>query len=85
MERICGVAIRLSDRMSATMPAPARHSDLISELNLCGAREFAHGEQGFVTDSGRYVTRWQAKRIAMRAEQMLKESPHDELFSEDVW
>jgi hypothetical protein len=85
-ERIAGVAIRMTDRMFVSMPAPARHGDLISELCLCGASEYAHNEQGFVTDTGRYVTRRQAKRIAFEAGQLKGDVVnHHDLFSEDVW
>ena len=85
-ERIAGVAMRMTDRMFVSMPAPARHGDLIHELHLCGAGTYAHNEQGFVTDTGRYVNRINARTIATDANQLKADArDHIDLFSEDVW
>lgn len=85
-ERIAGVAIRMTDRMFVSMPAPARHGDLIRELHLCGAGTYAHNEQGFVTECGTYVDRQRARIIATAAGQLKPDArEHVELFSEDVW
>ena len=72
--------------MFVSMPRPARHGDLISELHLCGAGAYAHNEQGFVTNCGRYVDRIMARSIAEFQEQLKPDArKHKELFSEDVW
>lgn len=41
--------------------------------------------QGFVTQDGRFVDRREAKRIAYRAGQLIRETHPTDLFSEDVW
>ena len=77
--------------MSYTMPRPNRHGDIISRLNSLGLRDVAlAGEQGFMTSSGEFATRWQALRIAANAEQVKYEllkrgGIESELFTEDLW
>ena len=84
--RIAGVAIRLDKRLSLTMPAPARHGDLMAEMHRCGLGEFVHNDQGFVTSNGAYVDRPLARMIALAAGQLKPDArDHEELFSEDVW
>ena len=69
---------------------PGRHHDIIRAMDLAGI-DPAHGHQGFVTSSGRFVDRREARKIAEAAGQLLPVDDlgairqHPELFSEDVW
>lgn len=78
-----------------SLPAPARHNHLIhawssSRPRVNGAPAFCNPESfGFLTSSGRYVERREAKDIAEAAGQVLnipgRSSQLPELYSEDVW
>lgn len=85
-ERIVAAAV-VQGRVTVSMPAPARHSDIINYLARVGVtRKVRQHEQGFLTSTGRFVHRIEAKQIAVAAEQLLQRaSHHDQLFSEDVW
>jgi hypothetical protein len=80
VERIERAAIRCRHGLFS-LPAPARHSDVM--------HEFAHTcmrEQGFITSSGRFVGRAEAWTIAETALQIKKiTGPAGVLFSEDLW
>ena len=60
-----------------------RHSDAISSAAEKTGMKPVRGEQGFVTNAGRFVSRKEAAKIAFEAGQT--EKLEDELFSEDVW
>lgn len=83
-ENIIGIAIKTDDGEVHSLPKPARHMHLFAN----NPSWTGDGEQGFVTSTGRFVTRWQALRIAVAAKQcefkLLRRSG-GELFSEDVW
>lgn len=66
---------------------PARHHDVLALMSTRGVKGTAgKSVQGFLTDSGHFVDRKEAKRIARAAEQLLpRASASDSLFSEDVW
>jgi hypothetical protein len=90
---IVGVAIRNKEIM-ISLPKPARHSDCFKHCQKIGIhRKVAHkmnGEnQGFITDKGRYLTRWQAYDHAKRCGQKLIDGPYPRrrfpLCSEDLW
>lgn len=95
IERIEAVAIRLAGT-TWTVPRPGRHHDVFAriaierpELSRIG------GEQGFLTSTGRFVDRAEARKIAEAAGQIiasrvdaqgvLYKFDHYHLFSEDVW
>jgi hypothetical protein len=86
--RVTGVAINHNDSGEIhSLPAPARHNDVIRELSALGHPWPIRGTQGFVLDDGTFVTRRAALTIAERAGQLLSEpiAPAHGLFSEDVW
>jgi hypothetical protein len=66
---------------------PARHNDLIRIVRGLGyKRPIEPDDQGFITSTGRFVTREEACVIARNAGQIIKKhGPDDELFSEDLW
>ena len=60
-----------------------RHNDAIqAAVRETGIRPIT-GEQGFVTNTGRFVSRQEAAQIAFEAGQT--KELKDKLFSEDVW
>lgn len=72
-----------------TLPRPKRHHDILKfisedpKLDLYNQR----GTQGFLTSSGRFVSRTRARIIAVNRNQIIREGTiHPTLlFSEDVW
>ena len=78
------VAFRLHDRV-VSLPRPARHSALVAILAVTDPDLLVQpNQQGFLTDSGEFVDRKQAKQIAVTTGQVLPDG-RDELFSEDLW
>jgi len=70
-----------------------RHADIIrTVLNLLGKRTVQNGEnsvgeteQGFVTNTNRFVNRVEALKIAKEANQLIEETTFPELYSEDIY
>lgn len=93
METIVGVAIKMHSGSVASLPRPARHLDLLIDLQRCGQREGpapegAHDSagRGFLTSEGRFVDRMEAASIAIAAGQVTRVAwPSRGLYSEDVW
>jgi hypothetical protein len=56
------------------------HSDIISRARPFGY--LRNGEQGFMTDDGKFVSREEAAKIAFECEQISESK--DKLFSEDL-
>ena len=87
-ERIVGVAVIREDGSIASLPAPNRHYHILHSLPPNEARSRGNASQGFVTDTGRYVGREEAGRIADTNGQA-KRTPGSRvggmLFSEDLW
>lgn len=84
-ERIVAAAI-VQNGIVVALPQPARHGDIIEAIARFSRVEHVDGQQGFVTDKGRFVDRFEARDIARHAGQLLKRaSKGPVLFSEDVW
>jgi len=86
---ILAAAIRL-DGVIHTLPAPARHHDIIRFMAVdLGMPTPITGEQGFLADyqgQARFANRIQAKAMASRSGQILEgKGLLRELFSEDLW
>jgi len=65
---------------------PARHGELIHYVyNQVGERVGSMFKQGFLTTTGRFVSRQEAFRIAKQAGQISKDDVGKTLISEDVW
>ena len=80
-QRIVAAALKLSSGQIVTKPPPVRHPTLILDANnpLCY-------EQGFLTDSGEFVDREEAYRIALKAKQLVpRQSDGPRLYTEDLW
>ena len=85
MEMILAAAIR-HDGIVYSVPKPGRHHNVIRIMNRRGMGPETMREQGFLTNTGRFVDRKEACLIARAADQiMLKTEPVGLLFSEDVW
>lgn len=84
MERIVAVAVRHRG-VIITKPAPARHGDVLKPLHKMDGRLVPPAYQGFLTSSGRFVTRERAARIAIAAGQIAALRWPPNLFSEDLW
>jgi hypothetical protein len=83
-EFIVATAIRQGDQLY-TLPKPARHDDVRMFMKSKGISPKV-GEQGFITNTGRFVDRREGAQIALSSGQIkaLKFQKH-ELFSEDLW
>ena len=88
MRRVVAAAINHNDSgVIHSLPAPARHHDIIRHLSDLGHPWPIRGTQGFVLDDGKFVMRRAALYIAQEAGQLIREpmAPGHGLFSEDVW
>jgi hypothetical protein len=84
MESIIMAAIMTSDVNVASVIKPGRHCDIIHHLVKEGFKPPIKGKQGFITSTGRFVGRVEAKELAIAAGQ-ITESEYSQLYSEDVW
>jgi hypothetical protein len=70
-----------------------RHADIIRTMvNLLGKRTCENGEncagksvQGFVTNTNRFVDRYEGMKIAREANQIISDTTFKELYSEDLY
>lgn len=85
-EAIVAVAVMLDGEVWQ-LPRPARHHHVLMALdNVLPGRAIEAHEQGFMTNTGRYVTRQEAARIAEYSGQIAgKLHAPPNLFSEDLW
>ena len=91
------VSAAIWDRKSGQafyLPAPARHHDIIKSMTDRGYDASTLCIQGFMTNTGSFVDRKVAAKIATEAEQILEvvtdgipmqRQGVTKLFSEDVW
>lgn len=89
MERIEQAALHMEGQ-TYTLPRPARHGDLFKAncevVNGIVRSPLMGAEQGFVTDTGRFVDRKEGCRIARAANQLIqKTGGPDTLYTEDLW
>lgn len=82
--KIVSAAVFLDDTIYQ-LPPPNRHADILHMMSAQGLRA-QRGEQGFVTETGKFVRRKPAAQIAKFEGQVTELSrPHIGLFSEDLW
>jgi len=88
-ERIINAAIRYSGIVFVADTPNGRHSTVISAMHMANINtiEMAGPDnQGFITNTGRFVDRVEALEIAVTADQIIEgRRLSRELFSEDVW
>ena len=71
-----------------SVPRPGRHHTVIQMMARDGFpnEAMALKNQGFVTNTGRFVDRYEGAKIARAAGQIVRDpTPPDMLTSEDVW
>jgi hypothetical protein len=90
MERIAKAAILKDGVIFTPFKENGRHNDIFNALHRAGFPAPHDGVQGFTTDTGRFVNREEAVRIAGMARQFLAGREDvairdGRLFSEDVW
>lgn len=86
--RITAAACRIGKTVAATLPPPARHHHIMLGLNRAskGLGLVAPDDQGFLTNTGRFVGRIEAWDIAKAADQIIGKTPcPGTLYSEDLW
>jgi hypothetical protein len=83
-ERIISVAISAFG-IVASLPAPARHGDVLRKLFDFKDTVIPGERQGFLTSAGRFVNRRDAAVLALAAGQVDKLMSAPDLYSEDLW
>jgi hypothetical protein len=78
-EKIVAAAIR----EGACVFTGPHHATIIHYIVQCAGIKPVKGEQGFMTSAGRFVNRYQARRIALNAGQV--NTLADSLLSEELW
>lgn len=72
-----------------TLPPPHRHIDIWEYMVSKHGVNPAQGTQGFITDSGEFVDRSEAYKIAKESHQILPSEQYsgrpNQLYSEDLW
>lgn len=61
-----------------------RHSDCLWLMSKFGVDDL-DGEEGFLTNDKKFVNRNEAKKIAVKAKQTIRNLEKHRLFSEDLW
>lgn len=87
-ERIHGPALRSPDNDVYGDPIPASHysvSQSIKKLLHDDDMQPLKWEQGFLTNTGRFVSREEAYKIAKAAHQIVAHDNGRFLFSESLW
>ena len=88
-EKIVAAAIKFYSNDSPDFPTimtARRHVDIRERLNLTNFYSYDEIE-GFWTSNDRFVDRYEAKEIAVAADQLIVpiEETYNALYSEDVW
>lgn len=86
MEHIISAAILVGD-LICSMPRPARHGHIIRAAGVEHRNLVQPSDQGFLTSLGRFVSRKEARQLALDSEQTVESAilHKEELFSEDLW
>jgi hypothetical protein len=82
--RIVAAAVKING-VTVSVPAPGRHYNILAQLPARMARGVKPSDQGFLTDTGHFLRRGPALFVARREGQLLKDTTHEELYSEDLW
>ncbi|MER2533773.1 MAG: hypothetical protein ABTQ31_01250 [Rhizobiaceae bacterium] len=81
-ERIVAAAVQL-DGLVVSQPPPARHNSLLTVIHRVTGQLVTSDQQGFLTSAGRFVSRHDAREIAIAAKQV--DSDCMLLTSEQLW
>ena len=84
--RIVAAAIRFEGKVY-TLPPPNRHHHILWKILAETGVEHADNKQGFLDESGRFLSRREALVSALLFKQVLNEDDvrAGRLFSEDLW
>jgi hypothetical protein len=85
MESIVAAAIMSETGLILTLPKPARHHTIINMAHELNYPKTCQRYQGFITDTGRFVHRDEAAKLAVSNGQLKCVMIPDILFSEDLW
>lgn len=86
MERILCAAVKTVVNDETIIISGYRHGDCFNIVHkLCPNKYINQDEQGFLTSSGRFVDRLEAKKIAKQANQLIRDSIFSKLISEDIY
>ncbi len=90
MKKILAAAIKFyqEDTDSWITMTGIRHADILHNMYLLHIKHNKQKSiQGFITNYNEFVDRYEAKEIAVEANQLIVpiEQTYNELFSEDVW
>lgn len=88
-EKVVAAAIKFysnDNPLSPTVMTARRHADVWERLSFTNIYSYDEVE-GFWTSNDRFVDRYEAKKIAVAANQLIVsiEETYNELYSEDVW
>lgn len=88
-EKVVMAAIKFytdENRVFPIVITAERHADIRERLHIKNISSF-HEIDGFWTSKNRFVDRYEAKEIAVAANQLIVpiEDTYNELYSEDVW
>ena len=81
---ITHVAIRWDDRVYS-QPKPYRHWNVLAFMHNDGINDFGNETQGFLTDEGYFLDRYDAAQHALKCGQVKKLQVPPRLYSEDLW
>lgn len=84
VETVTTAAAKVGKRIWS-LPAPARHHHVFRVMGAEGFKAWGSEETGFLTNTGRYVDRKEAARIAVEAGQITAPKWPPDLYSEDLW
>lgn len=89
MQQIVGVAIKRANGTVFSLPRPNRHNHVIHAMAVAGEPTPVYGEEGFVTDTGKFLNRAEAGQLASVNTQYFQRYgdayPGGDLYSEDLW
>lgn len=84
LEIIVAAAIRHGD-LVISMPKPARHHSMLIPFEMLTGVIVVPDDQGFLTNTGRYVGRVEGDEIALKAGHTKKLQWGPSLYNEDLW
>lgn len=80
------ISLPIRDNEPPVVIGGYRHGDCFSTaINMGYSNYISQDKQGFITSTGRFVDRKEAKIIARNANQLLRESVCENLISEDIY
>jgi len=87
METIVAAAVMSESGLILTLPKPARHHTIINTAHELGYPKSCQRYQGFLTSTGRFVSRQDAAILVLNNGQLEKEDLKlsNMLFTEDLW